>query len=149
MPAVRLSISKRTAERRIAALSGRRLRFEVLDSASLRLRDLVRRAITQGASPQGTAHVPNVRGTPVLRDTGRLLNSIVSRVDRAATQATVGTNVVYAAAQQFGGTVGRGAKLPARPFLPLSADGSAVYLPSNWRNSMRRAIDRRIERLNL
>ncbi|WEO73777.1 phage virion morphogenesis protein [Agrobacterium vitis] len=42
----------------------------------------------------------------ILRDTGRLYNSLTSSAD--ATSATVGTNVEYAAIHQFGGVIKQG-----------------------------------------
>lgn len=88
------------------------------------------------------------KGQP-LRDTGRLNRSIVSSVD--ATGVTVGTNVKYAPAHQFGATIepknkprlvfkGPGGKLifakkaviPARPFMPLRRDAGVVALPPDW-----------------
>jgi phage virion morphogenesis protein len=57
----------------------------------------------------------------ILRDTGRLANSINHHSDK--TSVTVGTNVVYAAMHQFGGTKAQWPHLwgniPARPFLPI------------------------------
>jgi phage virion morphogenesis protein len=57
----------------------------------------------------------------ILRDTGRLANSINYRADAAS--VSVGTNVVYAAMHQFGGTKSQWPHLwgdiPARPFLPV------------------------------
>lgn len=53
--------------------------------------------------------------------TGRLRSSISWKV--RGTRIYVGTNVVYAPIHQFGGQAGRGRKvrIPARPFLGLSA----------------------------
>lgn len=58
----------------------------------------------------------------ILQDTGRLAGSITTSYD--ASQASVGTNVKYAAIHQFGGKAGRGRKvtIPTRPFLPFGAD---------------------------
>lgn len=64
----------------------------------------------------------------ILRDTGRLRNSIQVAADSSG--VTVGTNVIYAAVHQFGANKGafgqtrRGAPipwgdLPARPFFPI------------------------------
>ncbi len=47
-------------------------------------------------------------GAKILRDTGRLANSINYRADK--TSVRVGTNVVYAAIHQFGGTIDRAAR---------------------------------------
>lgn len=62
-------------------------------------------------------------GGQILQDTGQLAASITSSHD--ATSATVGSNKVYAAIHQLGGKTGRGHKvtMPARPFLPIDAQG--------------------------
>lgn len=64
----------------------------------------------------------NKSGGKTLTDTARLRRSITSHAD--AERAEVGTNVIYAGIHQFGGLTGRGhaVKMPARPFLGLSAD---------------------------
>jgi len=59
-----------------------------------------------------------------LRDTGRLMNSITHRVN--GDSVAVFTDVVYAAAQQFGNPGNRmfgkaAAPIPARPFFPIRA----------------------------
>lgn len=56
----------------------------------------------------------------ILIDTARLLRSITRQVD--ATEASVGTNVVYGRIHQLGGKAGRGhrVRIPARPYLGLS-----------------------------
>ncbi len=68
-------------------------------------------------------------GAEILRDTGRLANSITHNVDGNTLE--VGTNVEYAKHHQHG----RGPMY--RPFLPLREDGSPE-LPSQWE---RGAID--------
>lgn len=62
-------------------------------------------------------------GGHILQDTGQLAASITTGHD--AGSATIGTNKVYAAIHQFGGKTGRGHKvtMPARPFLPIDAQG--------------------------
>jgi len=57
----------------------------------------------------------------ILQDSGQLASSITS--DHGADFAMVGSNKVYAAIQQLGGEAGRGAVLPARPYLPVTAEG--------------------------
>lgn len=47
-------------------------------------------------------------GAKILRDTGRLVNSITRSAD--ANSVTVGTNVPYAAIHQFGGTIDHAAR---------------------------------------
>ena len=62
-------------------------------------------------------------GGHILQDTGQLAASITTSHD--AGSATVGSNKVYAAIHQLGGKTGRGHKvnMPARPFLPIDAQG--------------------------
>lgn len=86
------------------------------------------------------------RGTSahILRDTGRLANSISARVTGTAVE--VGTNVIYAATHQFGRPTNRfyntprGARapIPARPFMPIR--GGVVDLPAEWRRDILDAI---------
>lgn len=59
-----------------------------------------------------------------LIDLGDLMNGIYPQV--TGNTLTVGSPEPYAAIQQFGGRAGRGGKvnIPARPFLPVRADGS-------------------------
>ncbi len=58
----------------------------------------------------------------ILRRTGSLASSPTAEYD--ANNASVGTNKVQAAIQQFGGLAGRNqsARIPARPFLALDND---------------------------
>ena len=58
----------------------------------------------------------------MLQRTGSLASSVSSESD--AHIASVGTNKVYAAIQQFGGMAGRGkrVRIPPRPFLALDND---------------------------
>ena len=62
----------------------------------------------------------------LLRDTARLYRSLTYQAD--ADGVAAGTNVKYAALQQFGGTPGMApgaAAVPARPFLGLSPDDAS------------------------
>ncbi|NPE59277.1 phage virion morphogenesis protein [Dickeya dadantii] len=63
------------------------------------------------------------RSGQTLRETGRLAASVSTDYD--SSHATIGTNVIYAAIHQFGGKTGRNesVELPARPYLPVDADG--------------------------
>lgn len=62
-------------------------------------------------------------GFRILQDAGQLAGSIATA--HSSDHATIGSNLVYAAIHQFGGMAGRGKKveIPARPFLPITADG--------------------------
>ncbi|UDM18429.1 phage virion morphogenesis protein [Vogesella sp. XCS3] len=58
-----------------------------------------------------------------LQQTGRLASSIVTDYDAAS--VVIGSNAEYARIHQVGGQAGRGhaVELPARPYLPVTADG--------------------------
>jgi phage virion morphogenesis protein len=64
---------------------------------------------------------------PILQVTGRLAASLVTTVSKFS--ATLGTNVIYAAIQFFGGVTGRNyaAEIPARRFMGISPnDATAI-----------------------
>lgn len=63
-------------------------------------------------------------GFRILQHSGGLAASVAT--DYNSMEAMIGSNKVYAAIQQFGGDAGRGraVKIPARPYLPLTADGA-------------------------
>lgn len=76
-----------------------------------------------------------------LQDTGRLRASITTEV--GATSIAFGTNVVYAAAQNFGYPEnkmfgGEVAPIPARQYLPISADGTTLEPEDFWREQFQR-----------
>lgn len=60
----------------------------------------------------------------VLQLTGTLRSRIVTGFSRD--EASIGSNMKYAAIQHFGGMAGRGRKvmLPSRPYLPMDKDGA-------------------------
>jgi phage virion morphogenesis protein len=71
----------------------------------------------------------------ILQNTRRLYNSISAQPVNDG--ISVGTNVVYARAQQFGNPDNRfygGARapIPARPFLPWKPGASKPELPTDW-----------------
>jgi phage virion morphogenesis protein len=96
-----------------------------------------RQRFEDSRAPSGAPWLPSQRaiddGGKTLIDTGALLNSIASAF--TATEAVAGTNVIYAAIHQFGGTIRprtrralrtpfgpRGSvRMPARPFLGFGA----------------------------
>ena len=75
----------------------------------------------RGVKPDGSPQKPLKRrvGVPLI-DSGRLRGSITH--EASEDQVVIGTNVIYAAIQQFGGKAGRGHKvtIPARPYLGVS-----------------------------
>lgn len=110
--------------------------------------------LTKAGQVSGARFEKRVRNARILQHSGRLAASI--RVFYNSTSATVGTNVKYAAIHQFGGTTGPhvirpkrkkalawagarhpfkkvdhpGSKIPARPFLSLTAEDEARMLRS-------------------
>lgn len=89
------------------------------------LKTLVDDSFDQSRAPDGSAWAPLAPATIARRrrgsskplvDTGRLRNSISAVALNDALR--VGTNVIYAGIQQFGG---RG--IPGRPFLPITSGG--------------------------
>lgn len=89
-------------------------------------------AFKRQESPWGERWKPSQRAQGRVRgkkpgltlvDTARLRNSIHART--SGDQVEVGTDVVYARIHQLGGKAGRGAELPARPYLPADTQGLA------------------------
>ena len=70
------------------------------------------------------ASLKRKKGSLKLVESGHLKRSIQSHSDLNKKAVSVGSNLHYAAIHQFGGKAGRGHKttIPARPFLPISAD---------------------------
>ncbi|RAS18929.1 phage virion morphogenesis protein [Microvirgula sp. AG722] len=62
-------------------------------------------------------------GGVTLQQSGRLASSVVTDYDAAS--VVIGSNTEYARIHQLGGKAGRGhsVELPARPYLPITADG--------------------------
>lgn len=62
-------------------------------------------------------------GFRILQDKGQLASSVTT--DYSSSHAVIGSNLAYARIQQLGGMAGRGQKveIPARPYLPVDADG--------------------------
>ncbi len=113
-------------------------------------------------SPDGTAwpklnpgYAAAKRGGSMLRETGRLLSSLSRKVD--GNRVVVGTNVIYAAIHQFGGTIrpkaagrlafrlgrtrvfARSVRIPARPFLGVS-DADRAEIMAIFQDHARRAM---------
>lgn len=99
-------------------------------------------ALAGGFVIEGAAKV-NVRNNFNRDPTGNLMNSINTRVMSTKANAVtvaVGTNVIYAAIHEFGGTI----KAKNKPFLAFVIDGKfimtkSVYIPP--RPYMRPAVD--------
>ncbi|MCX2717826.1 phage virion morphogenesis protein [Helicobacter sp. MIT 21-1697] len=72
-----------------------------------------------------------------LIDKGKLVKSI--HTAHTSTQASIGTNIKYAAIHQFGGYAGRGhkSKIPQRAFLPIDKEGN---IPKNVQEDIKEAV---------
>lgn len=111
------------------------------------LKARIQEGFDTSTAPDGSAwEKPKHRAGKPLLDTGRLRNSIQAKAD--AQSVTVGTNVIYAAIQQFGGTIKPKDKkalsfmvgnrritvsevtIPPRPFMPVDE------LPESWRDDV-------------
>lgn len=81
--------------------------------------------MSRGVQPDGSPQ-PGVQrgGTPLIKS-GRLRGSITHTA--SSDQTIVGTNVIYAAIHQFGGSAGRNhsVHIDARPYLGVSGDDEA------------------------
>lgn len=95
------------------------------------------------------------RGGSMLRESGRLLGSLTRRVQ--GNQVLIGTNVIYAAIHQFGGTIrpkgakrlafrlgrtrvfARSVSIPARPWLGVS-DADRAEIIAIFTDHARRAM---------
>lgn len=113
----------------------------ILDDVGESLTTSTKRRFEAGRSPDGRAWPVSIRakkeGGKTLVDRGRLLASITYRA--SGNQLSIGSNVIYAAIHQFGGTIKaknkpylkfkignnfvrvKQVKIPARPFLGLDA----------------------------
>jgi phage gpG-like protein len=127
----------------------------VSKQVSLEAQSLVTEGFASGVSPSGSAWAPVRRGGQPLRDTGRLLASLIPK--DTGKGFVLSTNVAYAAVHQYGATVqakrvhslgtpqrgffGVKVTIPPRPFLP-SEDAT---LPARWQarfdETAREAID--------
>lgn len=85
-------------------------KWEALSPVTIALRTKAAKGKTEG-------------GFRILQDAGQLAGSVST--DYGNEHATIGSNLVYAAIHQFGGMAGRGKKveIPARPYLPITAEG--------------------------
>lgn len=118
------------------------------------LADSSKQAIEDQASPEGTAWAPLAASTrkerrrqgyggdgPILERSGDLFLSIMGRHDEQS--AVAGTNLVYAALQQLGGTPDMPpgpAAVPARPFLGVGDDHREMILET-IREHLRGAVE--------
>ncbi|MFQ3664674.1 MAG: phage virion morphogenesis protein [Sphingomonadaceae bacterium] len=118
----------------------------------------IRQRFEDGQGPDGepwkTSKRAREEGGKTLVDTAALLSSIASRSD--ATSAEAGTNLVYAAIHQFGGTIRPKRKralatpfgplaaveMPARPFLGFG-DAERAEIPRILADHLRDAFEAR------
>ena len=81
---------------------------------------LVKMELSRTSHPRGTP-TPSAPGSPPSLISGALRRSIQVEgpqpVGAAAWSVSIGTNIVYGPIQERGGVAGRGARLPARPYM--------------------------------
>ncbi|HHL33112.1 MAG TPA: hypothetical protein ENJ30_01965 [Desulfobulbaceae bacterium] len=90
-------------EKQLNRVAGRIGNAEMLRLAGAIVRESVRTNFAAGGRPRKWKRLKTRQGQP-LRDTGRLQNSVTSKV--SGNVVYVGTNVVYAAVPQFGAKKG-------------------------------------------
>lgn len=123
---------------------------EIFDRVGAAVLTKVQLGFRTASDPYGMPWKPlKLRDGRPLSDTGRLRRSILAQSDNSG--VTIGTNLKYARAHQFGATIvpktakrlvfaGQGGRkifakkvvIPARPYLPLNTAGQTV-LPPTWR----------------
>ena len=91
--------SARELQKQLDQVADRMSNRTLLKKAGAVVRESVRTNFAAGGRPRKWKRLKNRNGQP-LRDTGRLQNSITSRVSGKVVY--VGTNVIYAAVQHFG-----------------------------------------------
>lgn len=120
---VNFTIAVHGAEDIGRALVGLQLRMQdlrpVLREIGASLLTSTQRRFEDEQGPDGSPWPTNQRGGAILRDSGRLYQSLTYAADHH--QVEVGTNVVYARIHQLGGQAGRGraVTIKPRPFLGL------------------------------
>lgn len=106
----------------------------------------VRLGFKVSQSPYGDPWAPieHREGQPLI-DTRTLLGSISSSY--GVDFAEVGTNLVYAPIQNFGGSAGKNktSKIAARPYLPIQGD--EVVLPEYWENEILGILEKNLEKV--
>lgn len=110
-----------------------RPKWQPLSDATKRARIGGSKAYGKNGKMKASAQRQVDSGFRILQHTGGLAASIST--DYSSMEAVIGSNKVYAAIQHFGGDAGRGrsVEIPARPYLPLTADDQ---LPSEVQDAM-------------
>jgi hypothetical protein len=100
-----------------------------LANAAHHLEASIKLELSRTSHPPGTP-TPSPPGSPPSLITGTLRRSIQvegpTQTGPGRWTANVGTGLVYSRIQEYGGTAGRGSRLPARPYM---APGLATALP--------------------
>lgn len=147
MSQVRITVDDRQVQAGLAQLARNAADLSpAMDAIGFAISQRVASTFDDQSAPNGAAWTPlspvtlalrrrkrAAGGEQILRDTGALANSITHESSRNSVD--VGTNRVYAAAQQFGNPANRifgkaSAPIPARPFLPT--DG----IPPDWQGEL-------------
>jgi phage virion morphogenesis protein len=134
MSEITLDIDAGPLNARLASLMTPEAKRDLMNRLGRVMRTQVQRSFDTGKDPDGNAWKPTIRGGQILRDTGRLRNSIDYQV-HGDDEVHIGTNVIYAPVHQFGATIRaknarylkfmvggkfvqkRSVTIPARPFM--------------------------------
>ena len=94
--------------------------------------------LTESSHPKGTP-TPSMPGRPPSLVTGTLRRSIQvqgpTSIGTHTFQASIGPTAVYGRIQELGGVAGRGARLPARPYMQPAVEHSKPVLESLFREA--------------
>lgn len=104
MTGISIELQNRPLQEQLTALVNRSANAtDAMLSVGQLLESRIRRSFKDSSSPYGNSWAPVARGGKPLVDTGRLRSSITYVAGKDYVR--IGTNVVYAAMHQFGGTV--------------------------------------------
>lgn len=101
-----------------------RPKWQALSDATKHMRIGGNKAYKKNGELKASAKRLQEAGFKILQHTGALASSITT--DYSSRDATIGSNLIYAAIQHFGGQAGPGLKvtIPAREYMPIDADGN-------------------------
>lgn len=169
MTGISVSVNDAQAKRLLARVGERMEDMrDLMELIGMSMAERTRLQFVQQADPWGRAweplspltqmlrrEGPGGGSNKILRDTSRLMNSIAYKAE--SKRVAVGTNVIYGAIHQMGGTIypkrsrylwaGREggkrvplsvARIPARPYLPIRKD--RADLPQTWRDDLIQTI---------
>jgi phage gpG-like protein len=141
----------RLLHRRLTGFGKRRM----LQAMGLRFREITRQNFGMAGIDRPTPWAPYARNYPkwgkrkggpaTLIRTGRLMQEIYIN-SNSSEYVEVGSDKVYAAAQQFGRAA---ARLPARPYFPIVGTGTSYRLTPYSERELGRVAVREVQRIGM